>query len=571
MKISKILLIIFIFTSIMPVPVVYAQQAVDPAFNPNLLISDAAFADNKTFGSALAIQKWLELKGSVLANTSADFLSRLKEPDTLTKVGLEDPQPSLGRSRTAAELIYDSTVKTGLNAQVILVTLQKEQTLITGNFTGNDLQRALDRALGFGCPDSAPCGTIFLGFYNQLFGAFDSNNERYLGAAASLMKSLTTTVNGVRVGRGPQIDANGHTSGDAGVRVSRVGDIITMPNTLGGYAGVSPVQTVTLSNSATAALYRYTPHVFNGNYNFWKFYNQWFKYPNGTVIQKIGDSQMYVIDNGTKRLFSSFVASQRKINTGNIIQVSPTEFESYVTESQLTPLDGTLIKGDAEATVFITQNGTKQPISGPIFTQRKFSFGRVVTLPQAEVVSYATGPFLPPLEGTLITGATDQTVYMIQGGVKRPISYNVFVARKLSFRNLMRLSDDEVVGIASGAFLTPPDQVQVSLEGDTGIFWYRDGQKRYVSAFVFQQRGVGNFPRVILGAEEFAAIPTGTPFPPRDGTIIKGDASPAIYQMSAGLKRLLTPASYRRLRSPRPTVLPQTDVDSYAEGEVIAR
>ena len=26
------------------------------------------------------------------------------------------------------------------------------------------------------------------------------------------------------------------------------------------------------ANNATAALYRYTPHVFNGNYNFWKFF-----------------------------------------------------------------------------------------------------------------------------------------------------------------------------------------------------------------------------------------------------------------------------------------------------------
>src|SRR5690606_12122624 len=115
-------------------------------------------------------------------------------------------------------------------------------------------------------------------------------------------------------------------------------------NTMGGYAGITHHQTVTIANSATAALYRYTPHVFNGNYNFWKFYSSWFKYPNGTIIQRVGDTQQYVIDNATKRPFSSFVATQRKLNTTNVITVSQVEFDSYPTEKPMPPLDGTLIK-----------------------------------------------------------------------------------------------------------------------------------------------------------------------------------------------------------------------------------
>jgi hypothetical protein len=417
--------------------------------------------------------------------------------------------------------------------------------------------------LGFGCPDSAPCGSIFLGFYYQLFGSFDSEGSRYLGAPASLMKSFNNQSNGVRVGRGPEVDANGNTSGGPAVRTSHVGDTITIPNTLGGYAPVAASQLVTLSNSATAALYRYTPHVFNGNYNFWKFYTLWFKYPNGTVIQKIGDTALYILENGDKRQFSAFVATQRKIKTDQVIGVSQIEFDTYITGPQLTPLDGTLIKSDAEATVYITQNGIKQPISGPIFTQRKFSFAKIVTLPQAEVNSYATGAFLAPFDGTLITGATDQTVYLISGGVKQPITAAVFAARKFSFKNLMKLSDAEVGGIATGQLLTPPDSVQVKLDGDTGIYWYKDGQKRFVSAFVFKQRSIGNFPTVVLGPGEFAAIPTGTAFPPKDGTVIKGDASDGIYKMQNGVKVIYTPETYKKARYPKPTILPQGEVDSF--------
>ncbi|HEX5430182.1 MAG TPA: hypothetical protein VFX17_03860 [Patescibacteria group bacterium] len=568
----SIAILVSFFLSTMAVPIAHAQEAVDPAFNPNLLITDAAFGDTGTFGSASAIQTWLSDHGSVLANTSPDFVAKFKEPGTQTKTGLEDPEPNLPQSRTAAELIYDATVKTGLNPQVILVTLQKEQSLILGTFSSSaSLQQALDRALGFGCPDSSPCGSIFLGFYFQLFGNFDANGDRYLGAAASLMKSFNYTQNGIRTGRGPEVDANGNTSGGPAVRTSVLGDTISLPNTLGGFSGVAPSQTVTIADFATAALYRYTPHVFNGNYNFWKYYTLWFKYPNGTVIRRIGDTGLYVINNGTKQFFSAFVASQRKINLNQVVDVSETEFDSYTTGAPLVPLDGTLIKGDSDATVYLMQSGAKQPISGPIFAQRKFSFAKVVTLPQSEAASYPTGAFLAPLDGTLITGATDQTVYLIENGQKRPITYNVFVARNLSFKNLLKLSDGEVSGIATGAFLPPPDSTQIQLQGDTGIYWYKDGQKRFVSAFVFKQRSVGNFPLVILGLDEFATIPTVSPLPPKDGTFIKGDASDGIYEMVDGQKDLLTPASYKRLRTPAPVVLPEAEVDSYVSGEVIAK
>src|SRR5258708_27571472 len=148
---AQICLVLFT-VSLIP-NVSYAQSTPDTAFNPNMIIPDEAFADVGTFGSAVGIQKFLELKGSVLANTSPEFLLKLKEPDTLTKVGLEDPQSSLTRLRSAEELIYDAGTKWGLNRQVFLFTLQKEQSLIAGTFNSDfDFHGALNPPLGFGCP-----------------------------------------------------------------------------------------------------------------------------------------------------------------------------------------------------------------------------------------------------------------------------------------------------------------------------------------------------------------------------------------------------------------------------------
>jgi hypothetical protein len=567
----KKILPLFLITVFLLPNFVSAQLSQDPAFNPGFLISDEAFADVLAFGSAAGIQKFLEQKNSMLANTQPEFLIKLKEPDTLTKVALEDPQPNLGRLRTAAELIYDASTKHGLNPQVLLVKLEKEQSLITGRFDDIALQRRMDRALGFGCPDYEGCGDIFLGFYRQFFGTFDVSGSRWIGAAASLMRSFRTEVNGVRVGRGPMVDAQNQVFGKPLVRTARKGDTIVLDNTLGGFQGVSPTQTVTLQNFATAALYRYTPHVYNGNYNFWRLYHLWFRYPNGTVIKLLSDAQTYVIDNGTKRQFSAFVAQQRKIKTDNVIIVSQTEFDSYFTEKPLTPVDSTLIKGDADSMVYMVQETKKRPISGPVFVQRKLSFAKVITLPQAEVLSYETGAFLAPVDKTLFMGESDPTVYMMDSELKRPITYEVFVARKLSFKNLMKITDTEAASIPSGPFLYPPDQVAVKLKGDDGIYWFRDNQKRYVSAFVYKQRGVSFFPHISLGQTEFDSIPTSTPFPPRDGTVIKGDKSSGIFVMENGLKRLLTAEAYKRMRNPVAAVLPQGEVDDYASGETVLK
>ncbi|OGE73654.1 MAG: hypothetical protein A3I07_03945 [Candidatus Doudnabacteria bacterium RIFCSPLOWO2_02_FULL_42_9] len=571
MKNIKWLLIVFWSLEIGFSPLQALAQAVpDSAFNPGLIIPDEAFADVGTFGSAAGIQSFLELKGSVLANTTPEFLIKLKEADTLTKVGLEDPQPNLTRLRTAAELIYDAGAKWGLNPQVILVILQKEQSLIAGTFNSDSsLQRALDRSLGFGCPDYEGCGDIFLGFYRQLFGTFDGEGNRWLGAAASLMRSFRAEVGGARVGRGPMVDAQNTTYGRPVVRTARVGDSITLDNTLNGYSGVQQQQTVTLGNYATAALYRYTPHVYNGNYNFWKFYSTWFKYPNGTVIIRVGDIQQYVIDNGTKRPFSAFVAGQRGIKTANVIIVSQTEFDSYPTEKQMVPLEGTLLKGDIDATTYVIGDGVKHPISAPVFAQRKLLASNVMILPQAEVDSYATGSYETPTDGTLIMSETNPTVYIIDTGLKRPISGAVFVARKYSFGKIMKLSDVEVSSMASGPFLTPPNMVALKTPDDPTIWWFRDNSRRGVTAFVWKQRGVGFFPLLTVSSEELMAIPNGGLFPPRDGTVIKGDQSSAIYKMENGLKRMYTAASYKRARYPKPTILPQGDVDGFPAGEII--
>ena len=577
-------------------------------FDANNLIADERFADTKTFGGVEGIQVFLTRQGSVLADISPDFLAKLREPgDNDLKSKLPDPRPALGRLRTAAELIYDASASAGINPQVVLVTLQKEQTLITGSFASRDLQRALDRALGFGCPDEGGCKDIFLGFYYQLFGNFDAEGNRYIGMPASLMRSFNYEVGGTRVGRGPMTDANNNGYGNGNrVRVSRKGDTVTFENTQGPPNNAPATQTVTLSNFATTALYRYTPHIYNGNYNFWKFFNQWFRYPNGTLIQMSGDAKIYVIDNGLRRpisifvmsqrgldpvrtitvspsefaefplgdvmvpnegsllknsagqiyliengarkLLSSFVAAQRKLNVTNAALLPDEELTSYRDGGVALPAEGTLVKAKDSPAVYIISNNEKRLLSGFVFTQRGHKFTNVLSAEFGELDTYPTGKIMPPLDDTLIKAKEEPAVYHVGNGLLEPVTYFVFTTRKFSFKDVVTVPKSELANWQVGKLMPPPSGLLVRSKTDATVYYLESGVRRPVSYAVFVSSRFDFKDVKVITDEEIATLELGDPLKLPERALVKTADSPAVYYLVDGVMRPLTYKAFQNRR-----------------------
>ncbi len=122
--------------------------------------------------------------------------------------------------KTAAQAIVDAAKAHGINPIVVLTRLQLEQSLI-GKETAT--QKALDYAMGCGCPDNQQCNPAYKGFGKQV----DCMAARFRSYLDDLGDG-GTTVAGFGVGKGKK--------------------------TLDGY-------TVTPENQATAAIYTYTPWV----------------------------------------------------------------------------------------------------------------------------------------------------------------------------------------------------------------------------------------------------------------------------------------------------------------------
>lgn len=228
--------------------------AADPSqFRPSSIISDALFFDGGAM-TAGDVQAFLVSKGGActagalcLKNYVAATTSQPAEAN------LCGAYPG-GGVESAAAIIAKVGAVCGISQKALLVTLQKEQGLVTATSPTDSRYRI---AMGFGCPDTAPCDAQYYGFFNQVY------------RAARQFKRYAAT---------PQ---------NYSYRAGRVNTILFNPN---GGCGSSQVF---IDNQATAGLYTYTPYQPNasalanlygtgdgcgsyGNRNFWRDYTDWF-------------------------------------------------------------------------------------------------------------------------------------------------------------------------------------------------------------------------------------------------------------------------------------------------------
>ncbi len=229
-------------------------QAVDSSlFSAGNIISDKVFYDTTTM-SAADIQGFLNGKVSGCASG----YTCLKDYTTATgdKPAVANRCTGYAASggQSAATIIYNVSQSCGINPQVLIVLLQKEQGLVTSSAPSSTRYRS---ATGYGCPDTAACDSTYNGFFNQVYQA------------------------------AYQFMAYRGNPGGYNYQAGRNNAIAWNPNPACG------ASTVYIENQATAGLYDYTPYRPNtaalanlygtgdgcssyGNRNFWAYFNDWF-------------------------------------------------------------------------------------------------------------------------------------------------------------------------------------------------------------------------------------------------------------------------------------------------------
>jgi len=214
-----------------PTPVVPTTLTpTPPGFNRELIISDDDFRNLSSMTLA-DVQAFLEGRDGNLKDQNLWQNNPFSyEGYPFYNYMLDNGKP--GRESSPSEIIYysarDSQAPANyVNPQVLIVTLQKEQSLIGRSYAGQELQDRLDVACGFGCPDGGGYDPKYVGFFNQVI---------------STAYQLTQEFEALSPGVQPEIEIDG--------------------------------EWITPQNRATAVLYKYTPH-FHGNE---LFYNTWMSY-----------------------------------------------------------------------------------------------------------------------------------------------------------------------------------------------------------------------------------------------------------------------------------------------------
>jgi hypothetical protein len=342
----------------------------------------------------------------------------------------------------AARIIQQVAVACSVNPKVLLVTLQKEQGLVTSTSPTATKYRI---AMGYGCPDTAACNSTYYGFFNQVYQAayafnkYTKSPEQYTAYQPGSRK----------IGYNPKSSCG--------------------------------TATVNIRSKATGALYFYTPYVPNtaalanlygtgdscssyGNRNFWRYFNDWFGSPvGGSFIIDTDDGHTYALISGVKWEIprSGLLATLAPL--GKTGRVSDAYADGF-------PLGGTLgnLVSDSRGGLYLLDNGRKLTLSDCV-QAADFGFPCAGAVPMSDdILAYF------PTQGALTSVVTTATGagYVLGAGAKR----EVLDAASATAENIVLAApsasvlDDTLVTVPYGMPIARRG-VLVALRGSTDSFF----------------------------------------------------------------------------------------------------
>ena len=427
-------------------------------FDPNYIISDADMVDYESM-SMFDIVQFIRSKGGTL------YTAKFEDID--------------GKMKSAPALIYNNSRLYKVNPRVLLVTLQKEQSLVDNP---SPTQKNYDWATGWavcdGCSLSDPKVLKYKGFARQIDGAaggygwymdqFSSGQNGWL-----IWPKKTTTIDGT---------------------------------------------VVTPANSATAALYNYTPHL-HGNKNFHTLWNKWFafEYPDGSLLHAEGETDVWVIEDGVRRTFKSLAVLQSRYNYNNVMTVSKNDIDKY-----------------------------------PVGSEIKFSNYSLLRAPS----------------GAIYLLVDDEKRHITSMEVFRTLGFNIEEVDEASLEDLSDYNNGTAITMESAY----PTGALVQNNQTGGVYWVKDGVKQAIIDRAIMKINYSNFQIFSVAPDELQKYSNGLPAKIKDGTLVKSDELSAVYVISDGMRRpIVSPETFSGMGYSWDNVrtVPQKVVDLHTLGEEV--
>ena len=415
LKLFKQILGLFVIGNLLFVNFAFAE------FNPNYIISDDELTDYDSM-SLTEIQRFFETKGSTLAwyvTIDTDSLSR-----------------------PASEIIWRVAQVYKINPKVILVTLQKEQSLVMDT---SPAQNQYDWATGYGVCDACSLS--------------DPAIQKYKGFAK-------------------QVDC---TAGWKRWYLDNVFILTWLKQP--GQTYLIDSYNITPANYATASFYTYTPH-YNGNYNFWKIWQNWFGkfFPDGTVLKELDGPGIWLIQRGLRRPFTTYSAFVSRYSPEKLIPVAQSELENYEMGTPIKFPEYSLLRSPRGTVYLIVGDQKRGFVSSEVFKTIGINPEEIIDVSWDELNTYIEGEPITlqsvyPL-GVLLQDNGTGGVYFVENGIKKPIWSKQFLTLYFQNKKITPVSPEELKEYPNGEPVKFKDGELILSESSPTVYIISNGERR---------------------------------------------------------------------------------------------
>ncbi|MFZ4631666.1 MAG: hypothetical protein ACOYL8_00485 [Patescibacteria group bacterium] len=475
---TKKLITLFLFILLLPLPSL-AQVAVDPNFNPNKIVDDNEFLDYDSM-SLWEIQSFLESKNSYLAtyrttNAHGTIKSAAEIIYDASNNNYDCYDTILSDTPTEAEKQQKCKQITTINPKFLLILLQKESSLIEDS---NPSQTRLDWATGYGIFD----GMLSCSPYDKCY--------RYKGFGKQVNSAALQFLAYIN-------EQNRYTY--------KAGQTYSISNTLDPYCTIfNQIMTVTPENRSTAALYNYTPHVFNGNYNVFKLWNRYFKdapqrkivklYPDGSILQVKGVADIWLIENGKKRPFLNYSAFISRFKPEQIVAINNSDLNDYPLGDGVKFANYSLVQ-TPDKTVYLLVNKEKRPFANlAVIKKIGFNPEEIESANSNELNIYITGKTINATS-TYVTGVLMQDtktggIFYVVDGTKAPLTDKILLETKFKGKKIIKATTKTLDTYSKVSPVLLDDGTLVKTDNYPTVYLISNGQKRpFANGEIFAKLG----------------------------------------------------------------------------------
>ena len=429
-------------------------------FNPNNIISDQEMLDSRAM-SLEEIDTFLKSQNSYIANNvfSDAFGATLTAAQIIYNAANNYECDTIEQYRTyTLEQKKQFCRPATINPKFLIVLLQKEQSLIEAK---NPTQRQLDWATGYAVCDSCSMD--------------DPAIQRWKGFGKQVNSAALQFFDYIK---NPQLYRY------------KAGQTYTVTNT------GKPSSEITPENNATAGLYNYTPHVYNGNYNFWKIWQRYFtqNYLNGSLLQVSGESGVWLIENGYKRPFLTKSALTSRFDISRIQIVSKADLDKYETGDPIKFAQYSIVRIPNGRIYLLVDNNKRRFLNPEAFKKMGFNPDEIISVAESEIANYletaaiTTASTYPT--GALLQDKKTGGVYWVNEGIKQPLLDASLLKTKFKNKKIIRVTSAELNSYQTGEPVKLNNGDIVRTLASPAVYIIENGLKRSVtSAEVFIKLG----------------------------------------------------------------------------------